>query len=600
MKTRCAWSWGLGMLLLASACAADGGGSPGRDGGPGGSDGGTLPPPSSCDPDEDADGDGIADAREGDTDPDGDGIPSRLDEDSDGDGVPDAEERRSTDPCRPADTDRDGTDDFLDLDSDSDGLTDAREAELGTDPTDTDSDDDGVTDLGEVEGAGTDPTDPTSTIPEGDFFVVLPYEGDRENRDLQFGTDIKIADLLLLVDTTGSMGEERENLIEGLTDVVIPGVQERIPDVQMGVAGFDDYPVECYGSDGTSSSTSTEFPRDLPFYMLREIGPFDADVGAWSIPGADSDTCPNDRDRRDIGAIEGSPNGRADLLEAVEGLPCHFGLDFPESYVPALHAAATGTPLSWSAGEDAVCRVTTFTNEEFFWSAGATSAPDCAAGHVGAACFRPGALPIFLMIGDAAFHNGPGGSEPYLDLPGAPTYAATRDALLGIGARVISVFSGESGGDGDYRQLAVDTGTVRQNGDPLVFGISANGSGLSSVIVDAVEELVAATPQDVDTRRENVPGNPDEFDATRFIKSITPASADPTDGISGMNDTTFLGVIPGTDVTFAIDFYNDVRPPASTAQIFKAKIIVVGNGVTDLDERNVYIVVPPEGEIVLI
>jgi hypothetical protein len=39
--------------------------------------------------------------------------------------------------------------------------------------------------------------------------------------------------------------------------------------------------------------------------------------------------------------------------------------------------------------------------------------------------------------------------------------------------------------------------------------------------------------------------------------------------------------------------------PAATAQIFQAKIIVVGNGVADLDSRNVYIIVP-EGGVVLI
>ena len=35
-------------------------------------------------------------------------------------------------------------------------------------------------------------------------------------------------------------------------------------------------------------------------------------------------------------------------------------------------------------------------------------------------------------------------------------------------------------------------------------------------------------------------------------------------------------------------------------EIFRAKIFVVGNGVTDLDEREVYIVVPPEGEEIVI
>jgi hypothetical protein len=66
------------------------------------------------------------------------------------------------------------------------------------------------------------------------------------------------------------------------------------------------------------------------------------------------------------------------------------------------------------------------------------------------------------------------------------------------------------------------------------------------------------------------------------------------------DSTTFHQVIPGTQVEFAVDFWNDVRRPADVAQIFQARIIVMGNGVARLDERRVYIVVPPEGTILLI
>ena len=76
---------------------------------------------------------------------------------------------------------------------------------LGTNPTQLDSDGDGISDLGEVEGAGTDPLDAASTIPEGDFFVVLPYNGDHAIRPLRFGTNISVADVFFLVDMTGSM-----------------------------------------------------------------------------------------------------------------------------------------------------------------------------------------------------------------------------------------------------------------------------------------------------------------------------------------------------------------------------------------------------------
>jgi hypothetical protein len=533
-----------------------------------------------CDDDTDSDGDGIADAVEGMGDVDGDGTANDADADSDGDGIPDADEARSANPCVPRDTDNDGVPDYLDSDSDNDGLPDTRERELGTDPINTDSDGDGVTDLGEVDGTGTDPLDPGSSIDVGDFFVVLPYNGERANRPLEFGTNISVADVFFLVDMTGSMQGERRNLIQGLLDTIIPGIQAAIPNVQFGAGGMDDYPVSPYGGG-----------NDRPFYLLREIGPAMQDVGSWSVSGATATTCPSNPATADIGRITGAPNGRPDILEAVEGLPCHGGGDGEESYVPAMWATATGRGLTWSGGSvpDQTC----------------PSVLDEPGTRRGYPCFRPGALPIVLLFGDWSFHNGPGGSAPY-SFP-APSYDETVAALNGIGARVISIFSGSTGLEANYQQIATDTGSVRGDGSPLFFQISGDGSGLGTEVVDAVGLLVGGTPQDVSTRTENVPGNPGEFDATRFIKSIVPVEGF-RDGIPGpgpnsyssRDETTFYDVIPGTRVQFAVDFWNDVHPPAETALIFRARIVVVGNGVADLDSRDVYIVVPPDGSVILI
>lgn len=220
--------------------------------------------------------------------------------------------------------------------------------------------------------------------------------------------------------------------------------------------------------------------------------------------------------------------------------------------------------------------------------------------RTGYPCFRPGALPIVLIFGDNTFHNGPGGSSPY-SFP-APSYMEAIDALGRIGARVMGVNSG--GARSQFDMVATATGAVRADGTPLVFDIAADGTGLDSAVVSAVSELVGGTPQDVDTRTENVPGNPDDFDATGFIQAIVPFEgylpSGGTGGYASKDMTTFYAVIPGTTVEFTIDFHNDVRPPADVAQIFEARIIVVGNGVTDLDSRNVYIVVPPEGSVILI
>jgi hypothetical protein len=186
--------------------------------------------------------------------------------------------------------------------------------------------------------------------------------------------------------------------------------------------------------------------------------------------------------------------------------------------------------------------------------------------------------------------------------------------MLGIGARVIGLSTDYIPSNPGYPatghicEIAEATGAVRGDGSPLCFELGSSGTMITDEVVNAIAELVGGTPQDVNTRTENVPGNPGEFDATQFIKSIVPIEGY-RDGIAGANPgvsyrskdaTTFYEVIPGTMVDFGIDFWNDVHPPGATALIFRAKIIVVGNGVADLDERDVYIIVPPEGGTVLI
>ncbi|MEM9865529.1 MAG: hypothetical protein AAF938_28235, partial [Myxococcota bacterium] len=395
-------------------------------------------------------------------------------------------------------------------------------------------------------------------------------------------TNIEIADVFFLVDMTGSMRQERTNLIEGLVDTIAPGIQAAIPNVQFGAGGLDDYPYSRIG--GT---------RDLPFYLLREIAPFDQDRGSWSL-SANSTTCPMGG-TNDIGMIQGTPDGRPDILQALEGLPCHAGGDGQESYIPALFATATGQGLDWPASTGFPAgRVLPRTCPVI---------PDEVGMRRGYPCFRPGALPIVLLFGDFNFHNGPGGSNAYPFT--APTYDATVTALTGIGARVIGIFSNTNATlRTDYEAIARDTGTVDGSGQPLVFDINANGQGLDTTVVNAVADLVGGTPQDVSTRTENVAGNPDEFDATQFIKNITPiegfGEGGAGTGYDTKDDTTFYGVIPGTQVQFGVDFWNDVRPPGPASEVFQARIIVVGNGVADLDSRNVYILVPVDGAVIII
>jgi hypothetical protein len=558
----------------------------GRDGGP---------PVLPCDG-VDTDGDGIPDAIEGNADPDGDGQPNAMDTDSDGDGLSDATEGA----CPLVDTDGDTVPDFLDRDSDNDGLTDAEEGALGTDPRAVDSDGDGVSDLGEVRGSMTDPRDPASTIPEGDFFVVLPYEGDHAMRPLRFGTNIARADVYFLIDTTASMQAAIDDVNASLMRIASE-VATLVPDAQFGVGHYDDFPVDPYGDNAGEL---------LGFYVtpLRSCV-FDFEC---SGPGAFcAGYCANERAlSRDDAPYTHDVSITGDLaaVRAALALRVNAGNDIPESGTEALYLAASGMGITYPNTRTGT---TTLPARTCAAVAGETEP------RRGYPCFRPGALPIFVTVTDAPFHNGTTATTidwavPYAGAVGsaAHTFDQAIAALDALGARHIGVNVGTGTGGtaagADLTALATRTGTVSSTGSPLVYTGAA--SATADQIISGIRSVVSGTPQDVSTRRENVAGNPDDFDATRFIKAIVPLEgyrgalmgAMPGVTYASRDTTTFYQVIPGTEVEFTVDFWNDVRPPADIAQIFRARIIVVGNGVADLDEREVYVVVPPaDTEIIL-
>jgi hypothetical protein len=123
----------------------------------------------------------------GGTDPDATPVPPDAALDTDGDGVPDDVERDlGTDPNNP--------------DTDGDGLPDGEELRYGADPLDPDTDDDGLDDGEEVD-LGTNPTEPGC-----------------ENQAVE-ASRIKLpADIIFLIDTSSSMGEEADAVEANIND----------------------------------------------------------------------------------------------------------------------------------------------------------------------------------------------------------------------------------------------------------------------------------------------------------------------------------------------------------------------------------------------
>ncbi len=521
--------------------------------------------------DLDSDADTIADAQEANLDTDRDGSTNARDLDSDGDGIPDACEAGDDNVgTQPVDTDIDGYADFRDLDADDDGIPDAEEDANGNckvDPGEgssrsSDTNGNGVPDLVE-RIAGTDPSDPASTIPATDFYFVLPFEKERGSGELAFATSVRQADIFFSIDNTGSMDGETANIQANLVSTIIPQIGAVIPNAAFGVGSFQDFPIDPFGN-----------PSARPYDLLQAVTTSTMDVGL-----------------------------------AINALPAPFGgLDVPESGYEALYQWATGVGVP-SFGLPAFVA-----NQS----------------GIGGAGFRKDSLPIVVHITDSTSH------VPS-DYVGFESAAHGRDELIraykAVGARIVGINSLENDGTvydprEQLEDLAVATRAhiptdaqgqcptgvggapyppVQINGQarcPVVFDVKTDGSGLSSRVVDAIKQLAETGEIDVSTRPvgktmgergEVLAANTTTAD---FIKSIVPVPPAP-EGAS-IDGALFRNVKPGAQVTFRLDAHNDFVPETSTEQLFTIDIQVLGDFVTLLDTRRVFVVVPKKLDVLVV
>ena len=541
--------------------------------------------------DIDSDGDNIRDFFEGAADPDEDGIPNYLDLDSDDDGHSDADEfgRAPGSDLPPLDSDGDRTQDFQDIDSDGDGLPD--ETELGcpesTERTMSDSDGDGFTDLLEVafgddEDDINQACDPAADITDDvDFFFELEYLDDPQNDLLDFLVDVRRADVAFNMDTTGSMGGEISALQTSLTTAIFPGLSASIENIAYSFAQFDDFPCDSYGGGA-----------DRPFILRQRVTTDSAAAAA-----------------------------------GVMALERHGGGDYFESGFEAIYQTCTG----FGRDEPGCPGV-----EVVPFDPAAGYIEDVADGEIGGVGFREGALPIIVHITDAPSHA-KGDDDDY-------PYGASRNeafaAMRAIGARLIGVASG-SDAQSDLTEMAIRAGSVvpgcawtdpidgtRPGGCldgmcctgasgsgrppeadgscPLVYDIASSGAGLSDSVIEGIQALINFATFDLTTRVR-----PDEdvleatgVDTSEFVTGVIPIEGvAPDTGCAeepvmadrngdGVMDH-FLGVVPGSRLTFDVEAYNGIVPSTNEPQVFTAFIDVVQQGGAVLDTQIVTVLVPP-------
>ncbi|HRG97382.1 MAG TPA: VWA domain-containing protein [Polyangiaceae bacterium] len=277
------------------------------------------------------------------------------------------------------------------------------------------------------------------------------------------------------------------------------------------------------------------------------------------------------------------------------------GGDTPEGQVPAMYHVLTGLPVTGVPAH--------------------TPAP----GTTGGVDFRPGALPMVVLVTDASWHPTKGGV----------TSARLRGAFAGANAKFVALTSdGSSDNEIDADNLSDSTQSnlppsafsgcggqcctgVNGAGRPgapggrcrLNFRYSKSSPNIGGGVVEAIKAVAIGTAYDVAVRPRNDTANANGVDATKFIKALRakdegdagqgcpPHPAKDTNG-DGINDT-FTAVTVGTPVCFeVIPEINSTAEPLDSAQFYNAFLDVVGvPGDIRLDTRKVLFLVPPKAGV---
>ena len=491
--------------------------------------------------DEDADGDGIPNGVEGCEDNDNNNLPNCLDSDSDGDGFADSEECPSV-PCK--DTDEDGIPDFLDRDSDNDGLSDKEEKLYGTDQCSKDTDGDGDDDMAEI-AFETDPLDDNSHVPAGKIYVVLPYNANwKAHRTWEFDTDISKIDVAFMLDLSGSMSEEQQNLKDKIkTDVVekIATLNEGTLDAAYAFVHFMDF-----GNDMDK------------VYKVDTLVTKDIDELKT--------------------AIDNTP-------EAYGGTECDWLVLYAATISEDIIGQCSTPPtMEWMPvdAETANCNI---------------PLPDCSEreGDRAGLCFREKAMPILIIITDEP------PTDTYMPPINEKASILALQTMAAQNAKFIGIDSSGTSGNNQiknfFETVSDATGTLDKDGKSFNFtvgndAVAADGKAMSEKIGEAIESLTSFVQMDV-----WVAGNASvECNGTsiaEFIKGGIPIKAEPPEGATiDEANMKFRKVNPGTIVTFDVQFHNDFCPNGTGAPVFyKAEAMVLGEGAY-LSKKEVDIIIP--------
>lgn len=431
--------------------------------------------------------------------------------------------------------------------------------------------------------------------PSQDVFLTLPYGGPAALGTLSSGSTVQSIDAFFAIDTTGSMGGEITNIKNSLSTTVLPAVKAAAGrDAWFGVGAVEDFPADSFGSPLCYGG-----PDDQPFILLQAMTP----------------------------DLMKTQTAVAALLRS--GGPRGCGADTPEGQMEGLYQIATGAGNVVS---------------------GVVNIPPHMGPGRGGVEFRSGALPVVAMVSDASFHSkGETGRTCFgssLEYTGATAMAAhtraqTVTALKNICARVVGVTitTGSEAGciaTDDLNGFATATGAVvppqawdvgtRPAGCtagqcctgldgageppntaglcPLIYKARADGTGVGGGVASSISQLVRFAAFDVDTKKSGTTMSedgtrlPTGYNSADFITAVTALDGTPPSLPAGLKPPSAAGdyfteVTPGTTLRFVVEGKNDFAPATSKPQVYRAKIRVQVSACAELEDREVFILVPP-------
>jgi hypothetical protein len=206
-----------------------------------------------------------------------------------------------------------------------------------------------------------------------------------------------------------------------------------------------------------------------------------------------------------------------------------------------------------------------------------------------------------LSIGDPTLEQ-PGlfGAKTWLG-PAGDGVNGIRDALVSKGVRVITVRSSTASVISDQANtLALATGAVGANGNPLNFTISSDGTGMGAAVIDAVSLLSGNLSMDVGVILKEEPDNPTPNFLFKVEAIDRPGdSCDPpidTDGDAEGLPDTHINCRPGATPRYKVTLENRAPPfnvptnPSDPNGGWNMKLQLIGDGTYIVDQIPVYII----------